>query len=67
MMTSGEKAVRELLGDAGLDTREDYIWAAWGNEPPEPWTADLEAQLPEDLQDWTLFEKRGDELVYKGA
>ena len=39
MMTSGEKAVRDMLGEGGLDTREDYIWASWGNEPPEPWTA----------------------------
>ena len=66
MTSSGERAVREKLGDAGLDTREDYIWATWGNDPPEPWTAELEAQLPEELQDWSLFAKRGDELVYKG-
>ena len=46
-------------------TRENYIGLAWGEPLPEPWTAELEMELPEELQDWTLFEMDGPELVLK--
>jgi hypothetical protein len=35
-------------------TRENYIIRNWG-EIPEDWSAELEAELPERLQDWSLF------------
>jgi hypothetical protein len=35
--------------------RENYIWCNWGADPPE-WTAELEAELPEELRDWSQFE-----------
>jgi hypothetical protein len=55
----------ELMKRSGIPvTRQNYIDAAWGNELPE-WDAELEAQLPPDLQDWSLFEMRNGELVLK--
>lgn len=32
-------------------TRDNYILHNWGPEPPEPWTAEHEAEIPEPLQD----------------
>ena len=31
-------------------TREAYIQLAWGDEPPDPWMPEHEAELPEELQ-----------------
>jgi thioredoxin reductase len=31
-------------------TRDAYIQLAWGNDPPDPWTPEHEAELPEELQ-----------------
>jgi hypothetical protein len=45
-------------------TRENYIAANWGEPLPE-WTRELEAELPEELQDWSLFETVGDQIVLK--
>jgi hypothetical protein len=36
-------------------TRENYIKLAWGSSIPDPWTPDDEAELPNELQDWTQF------------
>ena len=38
-----------------MTNRESYIRRAWGNPIPEPWTAELEAELPSELQDWSQF------------
>jgi len=38
-----------------MTNRERYIRRAWGNPIPEPWTAELEAELPAELQDWSQF------------
>jgi hypothetical protein len=38
-------------------TRENYIIRNWGDEP-EPWSAELEAELPEAMQDWDRFEEK---------
>jgi len=51
----------------GLDiTRENYIAFNWGSGITE-WTPEHEAELPEELQDWSQFmaDKSG-ELVYTG-
>jgi hypothetical protein len=54
-----------MMKDADIPvTRENYIELAWGLPIP-PWTAELEAELPEQLQDWTLFETVNGELVLK--
>ena len=45
-------------------TRENYISLAWGDPLPD-WTPDLEAELPEELQDWSLFEIEDAEIVKK--
>jgi hypothetical protein len=34
--------------------RENYIWKAYG--PPE-WGPELEAELSQELQDWSQFER----------
>lgn len=31
-------------------TRDNYIQLAWGSEPPDPWTPEHEAELPEELR-----------------
>jgi len=37
-------------------TRDGYIRAAYGdNDIPKSWTPEHEMELPEELQDWTLF------------
>lgn len=33
-------------------TREEWIEINWLGEPPEPWDAESEAQLPPEMQDW---------------
>jgi hypothetical protein len=54
-----------LMKEAGIPvTRENYIATSWGEPLPE-WTAELEAELPEELQDWSLFEVKGQELKLK--
>ena len=46
--------VVELLQAAGMEvTRENWIGAAYGDDVPDPWTAEDESCLPEELQDWT--------------
>jgi 2'-5' RNA ligase len=53
----------ELMQRTGIPvTRENYIDLNWGDDAPE-WTSEMEAELPRELQDWTLFEQRGDALV----
>jgi hypothetical protein len=48
--------VIELTRKAGIPiTREEYIYTAYMGQPPEEWTAELEAELPEELQDWSQF------------
>jgi len=55
----------ETMQKAGIAvTRENYIELAWGLPLPQ-WTAELELELPPELQDWSLFENRGGELVLK--
>ena len=45
-------------------TRENYINLIWG-EPLPPWTAELEAELPDELQDWSRFKMDGGEMKLK--
>jgi hypothetical protein len=37
-------------------TRQNYIDLIFLGDPPVPWTAEDEADLPESLQDWSIFE-----------
>ena len=67
MDSAGTVGLTKLLKKFGLEVnRENYIWAAWGNEPPSPWTAEDETRLPEALQNWDKFEDKGGEAVYIG-
>jgi hypothetical protein len=55
----------DMMKRAGIPvTRQNYIEAAWGEQRPD-WTAEHEMQLPEELQDWSLFEVKDGELVPK--
>ena len=57
--------VIDLLKEAGVPvTRENYIDLNWGG-PPKIWTAELEGELPKELQDWSLFEMKDGEMVLK--
>jgi hypothetical protein len=55
----------ELMRETGVPvTRENYIVMNWG-QPLPPWTAELEMELTTELQDWSLFETRGQKVVLK--
>jgi hypothetical protein len=44
--------VLQLMRDRGIPiTRENYIEMNWMGDPPEPWTAEDEDQLPEELRE----------------
>lgn len=58
--------ISNLMDYLGIPrTREAAIALEFLGEPPEPWTVDAEMALPEDLQDWSLFEIVNGELVAK--
>jgi hypothetical protein len=51
MMTPGQESLIALMNQARIPlTRENYIDAAWGEERPEPWTVEHEAELPDFLR-----------------
>ena len=53
------------MREAGIPvTRENYIAVNWGEPVPE-WTSELQAELPEELQAWSQFEVKGQELKPK--
>jgi hypothetical protein len=57
--------ITEMMQQGGVPvTRENYIELNWG-KPLPMWDAELEAQLPEELQDWSLFEIRNGNLELK--
>jgi hypothetical protein len=39
-------------------TRENFIKEAFPDGTPDPWLVEYEAELPEELQDWSIFGKR---------
>jgi hypothetical protein len=49
-------------------TRDKFIALNWGNVP-DPWTPEDEDNLPEELQDWSIFEidGKGRMVVKPGA
>ncbi len=54
----GSDEILSLLKRAGLPvTRDEYLKVAYFGEPPKEWTAELEAELPKELQDWSQFER----------
>jgi HK97 family phage prohead protease len=58
-MSSDEKfaATFRLIKELGFEpTRKNYIEAIFLGDPPDPWTPEDEADLPESIQDWTQFE-----------
>lgn len=52
MLTAGQKAVLAALKASGLPiTRENYLAFDYGDDLPDPWTAEDEELLPEFLQE----------------
>lgn len=43
-----------MLSSGGPLTRETYIQMAYGGTPPNPWTYEHEAELPEPFQRGSL-------------
>ena len=39
-------------------TRENFIKWSFPDGTPDPWLVDYEAELPEELQDWSIFGKK---------
>lgn len=65
---TGQEDTIGLMKMAGVEiTRQNYIDCVYLGTPPDPWTALDEAELPDELQDWSLFEVHGAELVYTGV
>jgi hypothetical protein len=61
--------IEQLLAESGVEvTRETYISLNWfGQDIEDEWTPEHEAELPEHLQDWSLFVEQSDgTLVYTG-
>lgn len=66
MMTPGLKGVLADMRKAGLEiTRENFIAWNWAGIPLE-WDDEYEDQLPENLQDWSLFESKDGNRTYVG-
>ena len=64
-MDSRDELVEDMK-KAGIPvTRQNYIEANWGMPLPSPWDAEYETELPEDLQDWSLFDLINGEFVFK--
>jgi hypothetical protein len=50
-LTPGQRGILDLIAQLGFPlTRETFIEINWNGEPPDPWTAEDEAELPEFLQ-----------------
>jgi hypothetical protein len=47
-------------GHKGPITREDYIGFIHAKGEPEEWSPEQEADLPEELRDWSQFENMGE-------
>ena len=64
---SAKRVLEMLSGAEGKKvTREEYIAFNWAGIDIPEWTPEHEAELPEELQDMSLFEQRGYQLVYIG-
>jgi hypothetical protein len=56
MSEMDDDGIVQTLRRAGVPvTRENYIKSNWAGIMPEEWTAEDEAELPEELQDHNLF------------
>ncbi len=64
MLLKDDKFAKYLAANGIPVTRENYIDLAWGANPPE-WNAELEAELPQELQNWSLFKEINGELIYQ--
>ena len=51
--TSNDHVVALMLAEGVPVTQENWIDLAYGREIPDPWTAEDEAGLPDELQDWS--------------
>ena len=57
-----------LMEKAGLPiTRQSFIEVCWGDNPPDPWDAEAEDQIPIELQDWSWLPPSGAEPDETGS
>jgi hypothetical protein len=67
MASLADDRTAQWMRKHGLElTRENYIAVNWGNTPPDPWDAESEAQLPDELQQWPQDEQDGAEPPPRG-
>jgi hypothetical protein len=58
----------DLMKKAGLPiTRQSFIEVCWGDNPPQPWDAEAEDQIPIELQDWSWLPSSGAEPDESGS
>jgi hypothetical protein len=66
MTTPGAQDLLDMMKRAGIKiTRENYIDCAYGVDIPDPWTPEHEAELPEELQNWSQFKSVRGKMVKK--
>jgi hypothetical protein len=53
--TPGHPVVEHMQRHGIPVTRENFIEWNWPDGKPDPWEADHEADLPDELQDWPAF------------
>jgi hypothetical protein len=54
--TNGHPVVEHMQRCGIPVTRENFIDMNWPDGKPDPWEADHEADVPDELQDWSQFE-----------
>lgn len=58
--------VTKMLEAAGVAvSRANYIAMSWGDDVVNEWTTQHETELPEELQDWSRYEVKGEDIVLK--
>ncbi len=64
MLLRDDPLAKWMLSNGIPVSRESYMHMNWGNKLPE-WTPELEAELPEELQRWDLFQLVEGRYVYR--
>lgn len=64
MTTLRDDPIAQTMKKYGLEiTRDNYIAFNWGNPTPDPWTAENEVELPDELQDFSRVKSDDREIV----
>lgn len=54
--TYTDPITEQMIADGLPFTRENYIAMNW-SQTPDPWLPEHEAQLPTELQNWSMFQQ----------